>query len=163
MGGFCRTIVVYVVLVCHTTAVPVPERQLPENRTSYAQQLTNLPGQELKKAYRHIALTTAQASRSLWRHYRFALLAWLRDNALTDPSKKSFTLTKNLAPPSPDQIQNAFGPHAFSPHVGAESRVELEYQTRGARHAHILLWFIAEGPLGALSHDSDSDEPQPLL
>ena len=66
-------------------------------------------------------------------------------------------------PPSPDQIQNAFGPHAFSPHVGAESRVELEYQTRGARHAHILLWFIAEGPLGALSHDSDSDEPQPLL
>ena len=64
-------------------------------------------------------------------------------------------------PPSPDQIQNAFGPHAFSPHVGAESRVE--FQTRGARHAHILLWFIAEGPLGALSHDSDSDEPQPLL
>lgn len=66
-------------------------------------------------------------------------------------------------PPSPDQIQNAFGPHAFSPHVGAESRVELEYQTRGARRAHILLWFIAEGPLGALSHDSDSDEPPPLL
>ena len=64
-------------------------------------------------------------------------------------------------PPSPDQIQNAFGPHAFSPHVGVESRVE--FQTRGARHAHILLWFIAEGPLGALSHDSDSDEPQPLL
>ena len=59
-------------------------------------------------------------------------------------------------PPSPDQIQNAFGPHAFSPHVGVESRVE--FQTRGARHAH-----IAEGPLGALSHDSDSDEPQPLL
>ena len=38
MEGFCRTVVVYVVLVCHTTAVPVPERQLPENRTSYAQQ-----------------------------------------------------------------------------------------------------------------------------
>ena len=50
-----------------------------------------------------------------------------------------------------------------APTWGPESRVELEYQTRGARHAHILLWFIAEGPLGALSHDSDSDEPQPLL
>ena len=34
---------------------------------------------------------------------------------------------------------------------------------RGGRVAGRVPRFIAEGPLGALSHDSDSDEPQPLL
>ena len=56
-------------------------------------------------------------------------------------------------PPSPDQIQH----------------VVFEFQDRGPGHARLALKYIAKyiniakQPLGALSHDSDSDEPPPLL
>ena len=45
----------------------------------------------------------------------------------------------------------------------------LVTQNRGTSHAHLALKYIAKyiniakQPLGALSHDSDSDEPPPLL
>ena len=64
-------------------------------------------------------------------------------------------------PPSPDHIQNAF--------LRLNMHVLVETQNRGTSHAHLALKYIAKyiniakQPLGALSHDSDSDEPPPLL
>ena len=66
-------------------------------------------------------------------------------------------------PPSPDHIQNAFLRLNINMHVLVET------QNRGTSHAHLALKYIAKyiniakQPLGALSHDSDSDEPPPLL
>ena len=64
----------------------------------------------------------------------------------------------SLAGPNSERLWTA----CFQPPRGGRVAGRVP-NTRSEACTYILLWFIAEGPLGALSHDSDSDEPQPLL